>query len=201
VGWLSGSSGHLFFPNFDKNNGRTAKKRAEGNRRVAKHRQGKADDGNAQSVTSSLPKALPEKRREEKNRKEPDGSCRIASDAPPSLDPVWDAFPERGRRRSSRKKLHDAWKRIPAKERPSVQTLLDAIAAWKATEDWRKQDGEFVPALDRWIRDRKWADPPEPIAKQPEGDFLGGRKASITKASDLADNDNLNLEPLDEFTH
>lgn len=143
--------------------------------------------------------------RKEKESREPKGSCRIASDAPPTLDPVWDAFPERGRRRSSRKKLTDAWRRIPAKDRPSVQTLLEAIAAWKATEDWRKQDGEFVPALDRWMRDRKWADPPELTpATTDDGELqrlLGGRKANITKASDLVDNENLKLESTDEPAH
>jgi len=61
----------------------------------------------------------------------------------------------------------DAWNRIPAKDRIPIGGLLTSLEAWKATEDWRKQDGEFVPAVDRWIRDRKWADPPEPTPKPP----------------------------------
>ena len=57
VGWLKGENGALCLPNFLEHNGQTAKKRAQTQLRVAKHR-------NASSVT----KALPEKRREEKKR-------------------------------------------------------------------------------------------------------------------------------------
>jgi hypothetical protein len=57
VGWLKGENGALCLPNFTEHNGQTAKKRAQTQVRVAKHR-------NAESVT----KALPEKRREEKIR-------------------------------------------------------------------------------------------------------------------------------------
>lgn len=62
VGWLEGRDGALSFPRFAEHNGQTAKKRAETNKRVAKHR-------NAVSVTNVTPKALPEreKRREEKS--------------------------------------------------------------------------------------------------------------------------------------
>lgn len=142
------------------------------------------------SRSEPTPESVKEgKEKERKESREPNGSCRIPSDAPSNLDPVWEAFPERGRRRSSRKKLHDAWKRLPARDRPSVQTLLDAIAAWKATEDWQKDSGEFVPALDRWIRDRKWADLPTPEIKTKAADttleLMGGRSLSVVKLSDL----------------
>lgn len=60
VGWLKGENGALCLPNFLEHNGQTAKKRAQTQVRVAKHR-------NASSVT----KALPEKRREEKRENKP----------------------------------------------------------------------------------------------------------------------------------
>lgn len=63
VGWLLLKTGGISFPNFDRWNSRGAKARLASNRRVAKHRSGA---GNARSVTSALPKPLPEKRREEK---------------------------------------------------------------------------------------------------------------------------------------
>ena len=63
VDWLEGRDGLLTFPRFAEHNGQTAKNRAETKERVAKHR-------NAKSVTDVTAKALPEKRREEKNIKE-----------------------------------------------------------------------------------------------------------------------------------
>jgi hypothetical protein len=44
VGWLIGDDMAFSFPNFDRHNGETAKKRAETTKRVKKHR-------NAKSVT------------------------------------------------------------------------------------------------------------------------------------------------------
>ena len=152
----------------------------------------KLESENGNQLTQQKPTSESVKEGKEKKgneSREPNGSCRIASDAPSNLDLVWDAFPERGRRRSSRKKLHDSWKRLPAKDRPSVQTLLDAIAAWRTTEDWQKDSGEFVPALDRWIRDRKWADLPTPEIKTKAADttleLMGGRSMSVVKLDDL----------------
>jgi hypothetical protein len=63
VGWVVGESGALSFPNFEKHNGASAKKRAESQERTAKHRSRTCN-------ASVTPKALPEKRREEKRRED-----------------------------------------------------------------------------------------------------------------------------------
>lgn len=81
VGWLRGENGALCLPNFTEHNGQTAKKRAQTQVRVAKHR-------NAPSVT----KALPEKRREEKNK----DSTNVLSSARPSIEDVAAYCRERG---------------------------------------------------------------------------------------------------------
>ena len=66
VGWLEGRDGALTFPRFAEHNGQTAKKRAETQARVAKHR-------NAKTVTPVTREVLPEKRREEKKDTTPNG--------------------------------------------------------------------------------------------------------------------------------
>lgn len=66
VGWLEGEDGLLSFPNFGRHNGRTAKERAQTNRRVADSRQRNCNGDSVTSVTvPPLEKPLPEKRREE----------------------------------------------------------------------------------------------------------------------------------------
>ncbi len=69
VGWLSGRTGLLTIPNFDRHNGQTAKARAVTNRRVSRHRaQSESNGGSVTHVTPApLQKPLPEKRREEDN--------------------------------------------------------------------------------------------------------------------------------------
>lgn len=62
AGWLKKVDSGVQFVNFERHNGETAKTRAMTAKRVQRHR-----TSNADSVTSSVTKALPEKRREEKS--------------------------------------------------------------------------------------------------------------------------------------
>lgn len=65
VGWLEVHDGGITLPNFDRHNGKTAKKRALTAKRVANHKTNAAsnDTGNDASVSNALPRE--EKRREE----------------------------------------------------------------------------------------------------------------------------------------
>ncbi|AYC20084.1 hypothetical protein DZA65_03209 [Dickeya dianthicola] len=68
VGWLYQKDGKLYFPNFDRHNGKSSKKRIVTNRRVTEHRGkgGKSNaDGVTDGVTSAFQKALPELEEEE----------------------------------------------------------------------------------------------------------------------------------------
>jgi hypothetical protein len=73
VGWLKFESTVLVFPNFERHNGESSKKRALTNRRVAKHRTEK-QESNADSVTGSVSnrdqKELPEEEEEEEEDKD-----------------------------------------------------------------------------------------------------------------------------------
>lgn len=59
VGWLRFDGSILIFPNFDRHNGKSSKKRALTNRRVTEHRE-KNNKSNAGGVTTAFQKALPE---------------------------------------------------------------------------------------------------------------------------------------------
>lgn len=81
VGWLIVSDDGVSLPNFDRHNGETAKSRALTAKRVAKHKANANgnDDGNAESVTSPLPRE--EKNREEKNKTNVGGSSKAEARA------------------------------------------------------------------------------------------------------------------------
>ena len=96
VGWLEGRDGLLTFPRFAEHNGQTAKKRAETQERVSRHR-------NANRVTDVTQKALPEKRREEKRREDDDAS-RVETGDPPATGP-----PESSSLFPNSKKFAAAW--------------------------------------------------------------------------------------------
>lgn len=79
AGWLVLNGDSVEIPNFWYHNGQTAKNRALTNRRVAKSRSKSNAECNGASVTPPLQKALPEKRREKKNK----------SKAPQHSDEEW----------------------------------------------------------------------------------------------------------------
>lgn len=84
VGWLETTESGVRFVNFERHNGSPSKARALGNQRVRSHRELKRN-GNGGGVT----KALPEKRREEKNKKSPtDSNGPAAKFTPPSAEEV-----------------------------------------------------------------------------------------------------------------
>jgi hypothetical protein len=92
VGWLNQDGHVLSLPNFEYHNGETAKKRALGKNRQDKHRSN--DESNANSNAPSVTKALPEKRREEKNIKEnKEDATSVAFVLPDWIEKeTWDAF-------------------------------------------------------------------------------------------------------------
>lgn len=74
VGWLNQEGGRLYFPNFERHNGDSSKKRALTNRRVTEHRKKEPNSNanrNAASVTTPFQKALPEEEEEEDIKTDP----------------------------------------------------------------------------------------------------------------------------------
>lgn len=87
VGWLRLEGSVLIFPNFDRHNGKSSKKRVLTNRRVTQLRE-KSNKCNAGSVTHAFQKALPEEEVEEEvkdqNTLSDFGSNRTADEKPAS---------------------------------------------------------------------------------------------------------------------
>lgn len=87
------------------------------------------------------------------------------------LDMLWKAAPAMARTRSSKFKCRVAWNRIPPRDRPRVPDLLAALKAWSRCGEWKKDEGQFIPALDRWIRERRWEDLPEDVRLDPNARY------------------------------
>jgi len=77
------------------------------------------------------------------------------------LSALWERSPEKARRRSSKKQVMDAWKKIKQADRPTEEDLIKAIAAWKDCEDWKKDNGEYIKGLHLWIKNQQWDSLPE----------------------------------------
>ena len=169
VGWLDGEDKNLVFPDFEKHNGETAKKRALGRNRNQKYRYTRKDDveaeglrddacaehddaesvaaRDAQSVTTVTRDASLEKRREEKSRKETvmgrvSQPSVLAADAEP-----WPATPQ---------EVMDFAASLPLTERPKSAYALErsciAFQDWIADPLNRRKTPDWRRKLKSWLR-------------------------------------------------
>jgi hypothetical protein len=155
VGWLQqDDEGRLSIPNFDYHNSETAKTRAMSAKRQDRHRKNR-DKSNAESnascVTEVTDFALPEKRREERNK--------TITQTPVGFAEFWSAYPKKIGKGNAEK----AWE----KHRPDLAVCLAAVSVQSASIDWLKDNGQFIPHPATWINQRRWEDVPTEVKKKP----------------------------------
>lgn len=90
--------------------------------------------------------------------------ARLSGESAPvvsGLDMLWKIALPIARNRSSKHLCRKAWNMIPKGERPTIETMINALKIWNRCIEWKKDGNQFVPALDRWIKERRWEDLPE----------------------------------------
>lgn len=73
----------------------------------------------------------------------------------------WTAYP----RKTGKKAALKAWK--AAKDKPDIQTIIAAITAQKASQQWQKDGGQFIPHPATWLNQGRWADVVKVDIKKP----------------------------------
>ncbi|MDN0113180.1 hypothetical protein [Yersinia intermedia] len=153
VGWLKHDSGKMYFPDFDRHNGKGSKKRAVTSRRVTEFRDSKPKsnaNGNAGSVTPPDKKALPEEElEEEKDLKDKTllshgekNATGPNEDYPPSNpEPEPQEAGSKNKRHEYPPEFEAAWLEYP--RRPGSPDKHGALKAWNA----RLRDGVTVDAM------------------------------------------------------
>jgi hypothetical protein len=69
------------------------------------------------------------------------------------FETFWVEWPRKVAKAEARK----AWAQT-AKVRPDLQTILNAIKAASATEQWMRGNGQFIPHAATWLRGERWED-------------------------------------------
>lgn len=72
---------------------------------------------------------------------------------PPGFVSFWQTWPS-NTRKAGRSKCLDVWKRAGL-ERHAEQVIAH-VTAMKATRDWQKEDGQFVPAPLVYLNGKRW---------------------------------------------
>lgn len=68
-----------------------------------------------------------------------------------------------------------------AKQLPGLPKLLDAITAWEASEQWQKDNGQFIPLASNFLSKRRFLDKPTQRAA-PADEFDADRFAKEAEA-------------------
>lgn len=73
----------------------------------------------------------------------------------PGFDAIAAAYPRRARINLAR----DQWAELNPS--PMLQAaMLRAIEAWRRSAEWQREQGRYIPRLDKWLADGRWKDAP-----------------------------------------
>jgi hypothetical protein len=75
------------------------------------------------------------------------------SEFPPGFDAFWSAYPRKAAKAAASK----AFARLRADD-ALIALILAAVARQSASEQWRKDGGEFIPYPATWLNGRRWED-------------------------------------------
>lgn len=143
VGWLEIDETGVTFPKFDRHNGETAKTRALAAERKRNQR-GKVteEDGQVSRSERDTSVTREEKRREEKQTPSED-----------LFGEFWALYPRKDSKADARKAFGKL--KVSAEFLP---TILAGLARAKKTDQWIKDDGQYVPYAATWLNKRRWED-------------------------------------------
>ena len=128
-----------------------------GRKKAASGKHGGENGKGIKKQTESKPKAKAkqpkrEKEREEEKEIEIENEC-YARDA---FDTFWKAYPRKVGKEAARKAF--------AKVKVPVETLVTAVEAQKASPQWTKDGGQFIPNPATWLNQGRWEDEAEGMA-------------------------------------
>ncbi|MDC7221591.1 MAG: hypothetical protein PQJ59_16775 [Spirochaetales bacterium] len=84
----------------------------------------------------------------------------------------WHVWPKKVQKKTARQKYFLMHKK---KRLPEINELLEIIEKWKNTEDWKKDDGRYIPHPATWINQERWEDAlPTQVISQEDKNYKDG---------------------------
>ncbi len=78
----------------------------------------------------------------------------------PSFDVFWEKYPKQ----TGKKRARDLWE-ILSPDQALAKDIFDSLERWKESDQWKRENGRFVPSAENWLRDQRWEDSPPPSAE------------------------------------
>ena len=116
-------------------------------------------------------------------KKEP----REAGDGDPWFSEFWEAYPRKVDKQSAVR----AWKKIKP-DATLMAKIMDGLQRWKESEQWLKENGQYIPYPATWLNKRRWEDevkkaaPSVPQRRPSSADNFEQRDYSDVPQDDMA---------------
>lgn len=148
VGWLDlPDERTMHFPRWQTHNSKSAKRRALDQKLKAAKRWDSVRKASASKADKKHARRE-EKRRDTKGDKSP-------LETPNLFEIFWKRWP-RHDRKTGKSECAGIWQK--AKLDSLADEIMAGLGRWRDSQQWAKQDGEFIPAPARWLRRRYWTD-------------------------------------------
>lgn len=95
----------------------------------------------------------------------------------------WKAYPKKKDKAKARKSFF--------KVKTPLTTLLAALEAQKRTEQWQKDNGQFIPLPTTWLNGERWEDEVGPITTTPEPERPRRRVFKGTRINEYGEEENV----------
>ena len=122
--------------------------------------------------------------------KDTDKELDLDADPEPETDPesefleaLWNASPGKSRNRSSKKEVKQEWRKIPKKDRPPFETVMESLLDWARCPDWTKEGGKYATGLHRWIKACKWESSPDHTPEEAPKSFADQRRIAAEQSN------------------
>lgn len=159
VGWLDDSEeGSIIMPGFQEHNGKSAKRRAEDQKR-------KRDSRSCPQPVRNTSANQPDKNRTREEKRREDSKQEGVSDCDVSFDEFWNAYP----RKVAKAHAFKAWQKLKPDD-GLLSTILEAVKVQSKSDAWSREGGKFVPYAATWLNGRRWEDQIEP--EKPRSSFF-----------------------------
>jgi hypothetical protein len=78
------------------------------------------------------------------------------------LAKFWEAYPKPMHKTST-----DQWWRSLRIPKASLPMLFDNLEKWKASEEWQREGGRYIPSPANWLKEGSWQHPPKKTGLNP----------------------------------
>ncbi len=158
VGWLADHPEGVRISRFEEHNGSSAKRRSLDAQRKSTVRNVSASTADSMQTECAEKETCCGARVRERKEEEKEEKPMRKADA---FARFWDAYPKKRNKGDAEK----AWAKLKADD-TLADRILAAVEVAKRRDDWRKNDGQYVPYPASWLNAKGWEDEAAPQATQ-----------------------------------